>query len=262
VEVDQPLTISALEFDVLWEHLGLEDMPVVLRVDSPGGTHSERDRLVQAAWRSLEGKGYGRPVDLDPRLARMLRVLERPDAEVDARLWLDAPVRVLVAIAGDYGVHATLAENRLTLREASLSGPAREVLTALPEKPAGPGESVTLRSAQFEEAAGAATSPAQFAAALGNAGVRRADVESLRKMIDDTGFQGQFGAAARDKWGARVRADHVVSFFDTEAGRYVQIRKPSAGGDDWTTIGPVDPRRMHQHVSSMFDDVRAAAARR
>ena len=30
-----PVIISTLEFDVLWEHLGLETMPLVLKVPSP-----------------------------------------------------------------------------------------------------------------------------------------------------------------------------------------------------------------------------------
>lgn len=262
VDVAEPLTISALEFDVLWEHMRLEDMPVVLRVDSPGGTVGERQRLVQAAWGSLEAKGYGRPVDLDPRLARMLRTLERPLTEIDARLWLENhSVRLLVAATDDFAVHATLADNKLTMREAALTGLPRESLTLLPDRPAGPGESVNLRSALFDHAAAVAQSQSQFAGVLEANGLRTADVESLRKMINDVSAQGQFGAAARDRYGARVRADHVVSFFDTEAGRYVQIRKPS-NGEEWSTIGPVDGRRMLQHVSSMYDEVRNYAARR
>lgn len=257
----EPLTISALEFDVLWEHLRLEDMPVVLRVDSPGGSEEERKRLVQAAWTSLEQKGYGRPVDLDPRLARMLRVLERPDSEIDARLWLNKHVRVLVAAVEDYAVHASLLDNNLILREASLTGLPREALAGVPELPAGPGESVNLRSALFEQAALSARTPGQFALELNQAGVPERDVESLQRMITDVIGQGQFGAAARDRWGHRTRTDHVVSFFDTAEGRYVQIRRPSSG-DDWSTIAPVDARRMHQHVSAMYEEVcqRAASA--
>ncbi len=259
VNVAEPMMISALEFDVLWEHLRLEDMPVVLRVDSPGGTEGERQRLVQAAWTSLENKGYGRPVGLDPRLARMLRVLERPDSEIDARLWLDKHVRVLVAAVEDYAVHASLIENNLVLREASLTGLPREALAGMPELPAGPGESVNLRSADFEAAALTALSKGQFTGALTAAGVHERDVDSLQRMVSDIIGQGQFGAAARDRWGHRIRTDHVVSFFDTEAGRYVQVRRPSNGAD-WSTIAPVDGRRMHQHISSMYEEVCRRAA--
>ena len=42
----EPITISALEFDVLWEHLRLAEMPLVLRVPSPGRTYTERRELV------------------------------------------------------------------------------------------------------------------------------------------------------------------------------------------------------------------------
>lgn len=259
-DVAEPMTISALEFDVLWEHLGLDDMPLVMRVDSPGATHAERTRLVQAAWSSLESKGYGRSINPDPRLVRMLRVLQRPAAEIDARLWLDQHVRVLVAAVDDHAVHASMVGDNIVLRDAALTGLPREALAGVPELPAGPGESVNLRSAVFEEAATGAMSKDQFALALGDAGVPERDINSLRNMITDTIGQGQFGAAARDRWGHRHRAEHVVSFFDTAAGRYVHIRRPS-NGEPWSTIGPLDARRLHQHVSTMYDAVRATAGR-
>lgn len=260
--VDESLSISALEFDVLWEHLQLEDMPVVLRVPSPGGTYAERTRLVRAAWDSLGAKGYGRPVDLDPRLARMLRVLERPDREVDGRLWVDRQIRLLAAIRNDFAVLAVLADNKLTLRPAAATGLPREALTALPAVAAGPGESVTLPSAQFERAAAQASTSKQFEQALKQHGARDADARNLVKMITDVSGQGQFGAAARDKWGSRIRVGHVISFFDTEEGRYVQIRKETKAGEAWSTISPVDSRRMHQHLKAVFDEVVATADRR
>lgn len=260
--VGESLTISALEFDVLWEHLQLEDMPVVLRVPSPGGSYAERTRLVRAAWDSLGTKGYGRPVDLDPRLARMLRVLERPDREVDARIWVDRPVRVLAAVRNEFAVLAVYADNKLHLRPAAVTGLPREVLTVLPAAEAGPGESVTLPSSQFEAAAAQTRTSKAFEAALKQNGVRDVDARNLVKMITDVQGQGQFGAAARDKWGSRLRAGYVISFYDTAEGRYVQIRKESRGGDAWSTISPVDSRRLHQHVKSMFDDVVSVAERR
>ena len=45
--------LSALEFDVLTEHLELTRVPLVLRVPSPGRTHQERAELVGGVWRQL-----------------------------------------------------------------------------------------------------------------------------------------------------------------------------------------------------------------
>ena len=74
-------------------------------------------------------------------------------------------------------------------------------------------------------------------------------------MIKDVAAMGNFGAAARDKFGRRRRAERVVSFFDTEDGRYVQIRRPAPDGTLWTTISPADPRNLTHHVEELLDEI-------
>lgn len=261
IEEDRSITISVLEFDVLWEHLGLQDMPVVLRVASMGETNAERTRLVDAAWNSLANKGLGSRMDYDPRLTQMLRVIAHPDSEVDGRIWCQPHTRVLAATKDGAAVLVVFAGNLLTFRDAAITGLPREVLTQLPDLPPGPGESITLPSADFEAAARDATTPAQFRQNLIERGIREIDAASLTAMIGDLTGQGQFGVAFRDRWGARVRGEHVVNFFDTEQGRYVQLRKNSPNGM-WSTISPVDSRRMHQHLSNLHDETSAAVARR
>src|SRR4051812_50208178 len=101
--IDEPVTITALEFDVLWEHLALDAMPLVLRVPSPGRTDVERAKFVNHAWDSLARRGLGRQVDLDPRLARLVSLLRRPDREVDGRLWIGHQGRLFAAATGGGG---------------------------------------------------------------------------------------------------------------------------------------------------------------
>lgn len=259
-DVREPVIISALEFDVLWEHLGLPEMPIVLRVPSPGRTHPERTQLVQSAWNSLQAKGYGRSVDLGPRIITLLSTLARPDSEVDGRLWMDREIRLLTAVRDDIAVLATLISGEIMLREVAPSGLPREALSVLSPKAAGPGSSVTLPTRSFEEAARQGRTPSTFEAALRERGIRVEDAKQLHEMIGDLIAQGQFGAAARDKWGARHRTGHVVSFFDTTGGRYVQIRRPSTGGELWSTISPADSRRLLQHVDAMYRETTAAVS--
>ncbi len=247
------VTLSALEFDVLAEHLGIERLPLILKVPSPGRTDVERAGLVARAWDSMERRGLGRSVDLDPTAERLMHLLARPDREIDARLWVDGPLRVLAAATGDDAVLATLARDEVTLRFAEASGLPRFALSALPRTPAGPGQSITLPTSDFEKAAQAPT-PAEFANALQATGLRHADAEALKDMIGDLTGQGQFGAATRDRWGRRTRVDRVVSYFDTAEGRYVQIRRVSTSGDSWTTISPADHRRLLQHISDLLPD--------
>jgi hypothetical protein len=249
-----PITLSALEFDVLWEHLDLGDMPLVLKVPSPGRTNTERAQLVDRAWQSMQAKGLGRQVDIDPRVTGLLRLVARPQRELDGRLWVGHSVRLLAAADGDAGVLAVQEGDQLTFRSADGMGLPRHALSVLPPSPAGPGHSVTLPSNEFEAAAREATVPKDFEAALRRRGLRDADAEALRKMIGDVERQGQFGGAARDKWGRRVRTPRVISFFDTTAGRYLQVRKESPGGEAWTTISPADQKRLLQHLTELHTE--------
>jgi hypothetical protein len=91
--------------------------------------------------------------------------------------------------------------------------------------------------------------------------VRTSDAEQLAEMIGDVINQGQFGSAVRDRWGRRVRAGRVISFFDTKDGRYLQIRRESESGDAWTTISPADGRRMLQHLTTLHVEQLSAHGR-
>ncbi|XVS63735.1 ESX secretion-associated protein EspG [Actinosynnema sp. CA-299493] len=250
-DLREPVTISALEFDVLWEHLRLETMPLVLKVPSPGKTHAERAELEQRAWSGLDRRGLGRPVSLDPGLEDLLHLLNRPQEEVDGRLWLGHSVRVLAAAKGQSGVLAVLAHDQLTLRPASAEGLPREALSVLPPLGAGPGHSVTLPSADLDAAAAGANTPDDLYRGLLARGIRQEDARTLADMFRDAGNRGQFGVASRDKWGKRVRQDHVVSFFDNPHGRYVQLRRATAGQQPWSTVSPVDTRRLTHHLETL-----------
>jgi hypothetical protein len=253
VETD-PVELSALEFDVLWEHYGLDQMPLVLKVPSPGRTDHERKRIVTGVWDDLGRRGLGTPGDPHPLLEHLLHLLRRADREIDGRLWLGAEVRLLTAATGDEAVLAVLSGGRLTLRPADSTGLPRFALSVLPAVPAGPGQSITLPTASFEAAAAEARKQEELAVALRARGVRDTDATTLAGMIGDIVGQGQYGSASRDRWGRRVRAARVISFFDTPAGRYLQVRRTGDGVEPWTTISPASPRRMLQHLTELHEE--------
>ncbi|HWC83886.1 MAG TPA: ESX secretion-associated protein EspG [Pseudonocardiaceae bacterium] len=250
----EPVTISALEYDVLWEQLGLQLMPLVLKVPSPGRTHTERTELADQAWRSLADRGLGRPHELDPRLESLLRLLDRPDREADGRFGANRSVRWLGASRGEDAVLATLDRRGLTLREAAATGLAREVVSGLPAIPAGPGESVTLPSEKLDAAAENAHTTEEFEAELVARGIRPRDAQVLGSTVLRVKRQGQFGAAVRDKWGRRHRARRVIGFFDTEDGRYLQLRRPAPDSSAWTTISPADNRLIAHELATVLDE--------
>jgi ESX secretion-associated protein EspG len=249
-----PVIISTLEFDVLWEHLGLEMMPLVLKVPSPGKTREERRALEDQVWQQLGARGLGGPRSLDPTLEDLLHVLNRPQQEVDARIWLGRSVRVLAAGKGQAGVLAVLDSGQLVLRPAEADGLPREALTALPPAAAGEGHSITLPSSDLDAAASSAATPEELEASLRKRGLRPDDAHTLAEMVRDASNRGQFGAAARDKWGKRVRPDRVVAFYDTPKGRYLQMRRATPGQPPWSTITPVDYRRLHHHLVELLTE--------
>ncbi|WP_308102640.1 ESX secretion-associated protein EspG [Lentzea sp. CC55] len=253
-----PVIISALEFDVLWEHLGLETMPLVLKVPSPGKTTEERRAIEDQVWLQLGARGLGGPRSLDPTLEDLLHVLNRPQQEIDGRMWLqERSVRVLAAGKGQAGVLAVLDGGQLVLRPAEADGLPREALTALPTAPAGEGHSITLPSAELDAAASSASTPEDLEQAL-QGRIRADDAHTLSEMVRDASNRGQFGAAARDKWGKRVRPDRVVAFYDTPKGRYLQMRRASEGQEPWSTITPVDYRRLHHHLVELLAEATGA----
>ncbi|HYQ70157.1 ESX secretion-associated protein EspG [Actinophytocola sp.] len=257
-----PITLSALEFDVLWEHLRLGAMPLVVKVPSPGKTHEERAQLAARVWADLEARGLGRPVEVDPDIEELLGVLAKPQHEVDARVYVGQNVRLLAASVGETAVVAELTDGTVTLRRAPEAGLPSAALSVLPAAPAGPGRSVTLRTTEFERAAlDAGRTREAFGAALQETGLRADDAEALVEMVKDVLHTGNFGVAARDRLGRRRRGERVVSFFDTEDGRYVQIRRPSDDGTMWTTISPADLRKLTHHVTELLDEVVAEAER-
>lgn len=250
----EPVTISALEYDVLTEHFQLDPMPLVLKVPSPGRTDDERAALVDQAWAGLENADV-------QRLEHQLGILRRSEREIDGRVWVGRPLRLLAAAVGDEAVLAVLDGDHLTLHDADATGLPRHALSVLPQTGAGPGRSVTLRTADFEAAAREATGQAELATALRDRGVH--DATQLADMIGDIVNRGQFGSAVRDRWSRRVRAGRVISFFDTKQGRYLQVRRDS-GNDSgnntdteaWSTISPADPRRLLQLLTELHEEQR------
>lgn len=259
VHYSDRVQLSALEFDVLNEHLALDTVPLALKVDSPGRTRQERAELTTAAWDSLRARGLVGSREPVGEVEQALELLARPDREIDARIWSGSSVRVLAVARDSPPDDAVLVVKRgdaLTLRSAAPSGLAREAVSVLAGMPAGPGRSVSVPSTTLDEAASAAGDDvSRLPQELQLRGVRGEDAQELARMVTAPTTTGQFGAAARNRSARRVRAGHVVGFFDTAQGRYLQLRRRSPSGQPWSTVAPVDARTLIGHVDDMLTGV-------
>ncbi|MGO1049594.1 ESX secretion-associated protein EspG [Crossiella sp. CA198] len=248
--------LSASAYQVLWEKLRLPEMPVVLHVHPHGYEEHERTAAINAAWDELHRDDLVRNGGIRPELVDALTLLARPARAVDARLWLGHEVRALAAGSGPDGVLAVLEEGVLSLRAIYPGGLARAVVGLLPTRAAGPGHSVSLPSAVIDTAAqNVGSSVKSFAEALRGNGISAADAEAVAEMIEGAEQSGQFGATLTDRLGRRNRADHVVAFFDTAAGRYLMEEHRGSDGTPWTTMSPADGTRLTGQLEHLLGEL-------
>jgi hypothetical protein len=249
------IELSRLELDVLWEHLRLGAYPTVFRMMGHGRTSAERSRLVEQAWRSLQARGLGPRGSPDRLLAELLAVLARPQREIDARMnHGDRAVRALAGTRGELAAIGVLTGGTFRFSEITPGGLSRAVVALLPEHPAGSGASVTLPSEVLSSACAAAgRDPTRLLPALVERGLRGEDARQLAEALTGIGGAGQFGVAWQDRWGRRVRADHVVGFVDSAAGRFLlETATPPPGARRWTTIAPTDPIRLAGQIDRLL----------
>jgi hypothetical protein len=257
------LRLSWLEYDFLWEHLELGRRPPILDINSHGRTFDERDELRAAAWKSLASKGFGTPGNVDPDLRSCLRVLARPEWEVDGRLHLssDGPrTSVLIGATGNRAAVGVLDAEHLTVWPTAATGLTRAMVARLPAHPPGTGVSITLPAETLDRCAARAGSDADaLRRALVSAGLGKDEARKIVDVIGQVVRFGHIGAAHTPRHGTRERADHVVSFYDNPAGRYLFTRRPS-GGALWVTLTPGSQETITRQIDELLHGL--ARARR
>lgn len=241
------ISLSWLEYDVLWEHLRLGVFRPVLSVPSPGRTEEERAELRAKAWASLTAKGVDRD---DDRLGRMLTRLAHPEWELDARMQLTQTgprTTVLIARAGRYATVAVLNDDELRLWSAKQEEVVTEATYLMPTHPAGTGGSITLPTTALDQAAAKAGSdPERFARALAGQGMGKSEARKLTDVLGNVIRLAHFGAAHTTPGEARRRASYVVSVYDNPEGRYLFTRKK-----DWVTLVPGAEAALGRQLSEL-----------
>ena len=254
-EPGAPIAVSRLEFDVLWESLALGEMPLVLKVESPGRTHTERRQLVEDAWRAMENRGFARSAAEYERLAELVRLLARPEREIDGRLWFGSKVgsvRVLVAAQRRRRGHGHPHRGRHGPAEAAPSGLAREALSVLPPLAAGPGESVTVPSRQLEAAAAECRHPNGIRDRAARERHARPGRRPARRDDDAPAKTRPVRRGHPRPLGPPHPRPRVVSMFDTRAGRYLQTRSiAEPDTEPWTTVSPADQRLLISQLEEL-----------
>ncbi|MGH3873093.1 MAG: ESX secretion-associated protein EspG [Pseudonocardiaceae bacterium] len=249
------------EYRTAWHALDLGIRPWSL--DLPGLPElTEQQRRAQTG-RTLDGLRARDLADhrgLAPVLVDPLRLLATPASEITGWVQTQAgQVRLLAGSRGAWGVLAMLDEHRLVVR----TGPAGELCSAvarqLPDRPAGPGSSVSVPSGLLAQPAPdgqRGLTGAKLANRLTCGGVRPADAQAFVAMVhgSKTGG-GRFGVARRGGDGRRHSGGAALIYLATERGGYTL--QPVRGSDrsEWTTLAPATLPQLAQRINRLLNAI-------
>lgn len=247
--------LTPLELDFLWESFGVGELPYPLEFRSHGATLDERAHLRGQALAELARRGVadgrGRP---EPHVENFFEVLAGSEVSLDS-VHLSAPnTRPLLAVAAalnGQGVLAVQDERGFHFHPAPADGLASAVVSLLPPAPRGAEKSITVPLEQLLTGTGADFLQRRVADAAGRVSADE-DRKALARLQAQPRLRGgQIGANARGRLSGKVRAP-VLSWFDTESGRYFTQATRGHDGRDWITIAPADAASLRQRLNEML----------
>lgn len=230
------VVLSHLEFDLLWTDLELGEPPYPLDVPSHGRTMAERDQLGAQVFETLDAAGLVDGDEVDAALADQLTLLSDPAFSVDALLIGEVPLRLLAAAGRRQAVLAVLDHSELALRPIAPDALLPVVADVIGDAPPGRGQEVRLPREVFSAAmnAFAARGHSGLEWALAQGGITGRETRAVSTLA--TAARMCSGQLAVNGPGGR---SPVVSWFDTEAGRYgATIER--LGGESWVRLTPAD----------------------
>lgn len=248
--------LSSMEFDFLWESVGAGEVPYPLELRSHGATMSERSELRRQALGALANRGVvdqrGVP---HPRVSDQFGLLAGASVSVDSVHIPDPGAKAVLAVGGAAGDQALLAvqdTQGLRLRELPADGLASAVTGLFPPAPRGRERSVTLPLDTLVAGAGADFLQRRNGSAADD------DRKTLARLHVQPRLRGgQIGVNVRAAAGGRSRSP-VLSWFDTESGRYLTQVSRGADGRDWITIAPADAATLRHRIGEMLRELTAA----
>jgi hypothetical protein len=223
--------LTPLTLDFLWESLDAGEPPYPIEVRSHGTTMDERSELRRQVTSELH--------DLDGRVQDWLSLLARAERSIDSVFQQapEPPVSAIAVAAGSQALLATQTAEGLWLRPIDSAALASTVVDLLPQAPRGTEPSISVASEDLPH------------------GRAHADRQVLARFAAQRNHRaGQLAVNARKSMGGRSRSP-VLSWFDTETGRYLTYAKPGADGREWITIAPADAPTLRHRLTELLADV-------
>jgi hypothetical protein len=236
------LSLPAL--DALWEDLRLGSIPFPFEIRSHGETVEERIRIKAAVYSDLERRGLVRSRRAEPELEDVLRLLARPTISIDAVAMLDmqaqVPLKAMAAATGRQALLAVQGDLKITLTPIRDTALASSIVNVLPPGKPGPGASLSLPVDAITASGGAHRKPDPE---------HKIKLQHLNSVMQRPIVRaGQFGITIRDQQGKATRLPGV-SWFDNDAGRYMNLVRGAHDGESWLTLTPADGARIAYRLS-------------
>lgn len=248
--------LTPIEFDFLWEAYGTGEVPYPLELQSHGETYAERAQLRDQTMRGLVARGV---VDergaLAPRLADYFELLAGAEISVDSVHVAGTDTKAVLAVVcavDDDGLLAVQDEDGLHLSEVPAGSLASSIVGLLPQAVRGRERSITMPVDALVTGAGADFMQRRN----GAEGSSDADRKTLARLHAQPRLRGgQIAANLRTGSGKRSRSP-VLSWFDTESGRYLTKATTGSDGREWITIAPADAATLRERVNELIAWVR------
>ncbi|GAA1241549.1 ESX secretion-associated protein EspG [Prauserella halophila] len=249
------VVLSTLEFDVLWEAERLPRRHPALDVPSAGVTQHERSDLIEQAWDSLAQRRLAKGRQATSDLVDLLNLFVRPAVAIDMWVWTDRQISGLAVSTGSQALMGVLDGDEVWLIPARDSSLPESAVSVSGGTAAGIGWSATLPHdvlvAADREAGGDART---LVGVLADRGIALSEAQEVAAMLAGQTVRGQFGAQVYARDGSVRRAPRVVSFFDSDKGRYLLQVAPGSDGRQWATVAPADNTLLAQRVWELLDE--------
>ncbi|GAB2743438.1 ESX secretion-associated protein EspG [Amycolatopsis magusensis] len=248
--------LTPLELDFLWESYGNAELPYPLKARSHGDTVDERATLRQQVLTGLVQRGVadsrGRP---EPHIEDWFGVLAGAELSLDSVHIPNPGIEPLLAVAsalGGQGLLAVQDHRGLHLHQTPVDGLASAIVGLLPPAPRGSEKSITVPLEQLISGSGVDFMQRRAPAGADGRSSADDDRKALARLHAQPRLRGgQIGANARNRTGGRVRTP-VLSWFDTESGRYFTQATRGRDGRDWITIAPADAATLRNRLGEML----------
>lgn len=248
--------LTPLELDFLWETNGSGELPYPLEVRSHGATIDERAALRTQVMSGLVTRGIaderGRAA---PHVEDWFGVLAGADVNLDAVHLTNPgsePVLAIAAALGGQGLLAVQDGRGLHLSAMPADGLHSAIVGILPAAPRGTEKSITVPLDELVSGPGADFMRRRGGAQADGRGAPDEDRKTLARLHAQPRLRGgQIGANARNRTGGRSRMP-VLSWFDTETGRYLTSSTRGRDGREWLTVAPADAATLRHRLAEML----------